>query len=100
MWADAEFLGAGCWDFYAAAFFFFWPTNSTFTGVIWIDRRASKDLFVLIIGTTNWRHMKNKGNKQKAKKKGSENAFGCDLIEHLQSSGQDGKPFYLAFFDI
>ncbi|XP_061596822.1 rho GTPase-activating protein 31 isoform X2 [Cololabis saira] len=33
--------------------------------------------------------MKNKGTKQKSKKKGSENAFGCDLIEHLQSSGQD-----------
>ncbi|XP_056140433.1 rho GTPase-activating protein 31 [Lampris incognitus] len=33
--------------------------------------------------------MKNKGTKQKAKKKGSENAFGCDLIEHLQNSGQD-----------
>lgn len=35
--------------------------------------------------------MKNKGTKQKSKKKGSENAFGCDLIEHLQNSGQDGK---------
>ncbi|KAM8898710.1 rho GTPase-activating protein 31 [Spinachia spinachia] len=33
--------------------------------------------------------MKNKGTKQKSKKKGSENVFGCDLIEHLQSSGQD-----------
>ncbi|XP_070839841.1 rho GTPase-activating protein 31 [Chaetodon trifascialis] len=33
--------------------------------------------------------MKNKGTKQKIKKKGSENAFGCDLIEHLQNSGQD-----------
>ncbi|XP_070700003.1 rho GTPase-activating protein 31 [Pempheris klunzingeri] len=33
--------------------------------------------------------MKNKGTKQKAKKKGSENAFGCDLTEHLQSSGHD-----------
>ncbi|XP_042354977.1 rho GTPase-activating protein 31 [Plectropomus leopardus] len=33
--------------------------------------------------------MKNKGTKQKAKKKGSENVFGCDLIEHLQNSGQD-----------
>ncbi|CAJ1064039.1 rho GTPase-activating protein 31 [Xyrichtys novacula] len=33
--------------------------------------------------------MKNKGNKLKSKKKGSENAFGCDLIEHLQNSGQD-----------
>ncbi|XP_022046252.2 rho GTPase-activating protein 31 [Acanthochromis polyacanthus] len=33
--------------------------------------------------------MKNKGSKQKPKKKGNENAFGCDLIEHLQSSGQD-----------
>uniref|UniRef100_A0A671TPW5 Rho GTPase activating protein 31 n=1 Tax=Sparus aurata TaxID=8175 RepID=A0A671TPW5_SPAAU len=33
--------------------------------------------------------MKNKGTKQKTKKKGSENAFGCDLIEHLQSSGHD-----------
>ncbi|XP_035522222.1 rho GTPase-activating protein 31 [Morone saxatilis] len=33
--------------------------------------------------------MKNKGTKQKTKKKGSENAFGCDLIEHLQNSGQD-----------
>nr|XP_046267000.1 rho GTPase-activating protein 31 [Scatophagus argus] len=33
--------------------------------------------------------MKNKSTKQKSKKKGSENAFGCDLIEHLQNSGQD-----------
>uniref|UniRef100_UPI0037E8D91F rho GTPase-activating protein 31 n=1 Tax=Semicossyphus pulcher TaxID=241346 RepID=UPI0037E8D91F len=33
--------------------------------------------------------MKNKGNKLKSKKKGSENAFGCDLTEHLQNSGQD-----------
>nr|XP_020454449.1 rho GTPase-activating protein 31 isoform X2 [Monopterus albus] len=33
--------------------------------------------------------MKNKGTKQKSKKKGSENAFGCDLMEHLQNSGQD-----------
>ncbi|KAM7374281.1 hypothetical protein PAMP_006949 [Pampus punctatissimus] len=34
--------------------------------------------------------MKNKGTKEKkSKKKGSENAFGCDLIEHLQNSGQD-----------
>ncbi|KAL7389880.1 hypothetical protein ABVT39_011459 [Epinephelus coioides] len=33
--------------------------------------------------------MKNKGTKQKTKKKGSENAFGCDLTEHLQNSGQD-----------
>ncbi|XP_038133461.1 rho GTPase-activating protein 31 [Cyprinodon tularosa] len=33
--------------------------------------------------------MKNKGNKQKTKKKGSENVFGCDLTEHLQGSGQD-----------
>lgn len=39
--------------------------------------------------------MKNKGTKQKSKKKGSDNAFGCDLIEHLQSSGQDGKSFNL-----
>lgn len=33
--------------------------------------------------------MKNKGTKLKPKKKGSENEFGCDLIEHLQNSGQD-----------
>ncbi|XP_041750236.1 rho GTPase-activating protein 31 isoform X2 [Coregonus clupeaformis] len=33
--------------------------------------------------------MKNKGAKQRSKKKGSENAFGCDLTEHLQNSGQD-----------
>lgn len=33
--------------------------------------------------------MKNKGNKQKTKKKGNENVFGCDLIEYLQASGQD-----------
>lgn len=39
--------------------------------------------------------MKNKGTKLKSKKKGSENAFGCDLIEHLQNSGQDGKLFIL-----
>ncbi|XP_051902652.1 rho GTPase-activating protein 31 isoform X1 [Hippocampus zosterae] len=33
--------------------------------------------------------MKKKGTKQKSKTKGSENAFGCDLSEHLQNSGQD-----------
>ncbi|XP_077402382.1 rho GTPase-activating protein 31 [Vanacampus margaritifer] len=33
--------------------------------------------------------MKKKGTKQKSKTKGSENAFGCDLTEHLQNSGQD-----------
>lgn len=33
--------------------------------------------------------MRNKATKQKSKKKGSDNAFGCDLIEHLQNSGQD-----------
>ncbi|XP_053702867.1 rho GTPase-activating protein 31 [Synchiropus splendidus] len=33
--------------------------------------------------------MKNKGTKQKSKKKGNDNAFGCDLIEHLQASGRD-----------
>lgn len=33
--------------------------------------------------------MKNKGTKLKSKKKGSDNAFGCDLTEHLQNSGQD-----------
>lgn len=39
--------------------------------------------------------MRNKGTKQKSKKKGSDNAFGCDLIEHLQNSGQDGKSLIL-----
>ncbi|XP_077597381.1 rho GTPase-activating protein 31 [Stigmatopora nigra] len=33
--------------------------------------------------------MKKKGTKQKSKTTGSENAFGCDLTEHLQNSGQD-----------
>ncbi|XP_061818367.1 rho GTPase-activating protein 31 [Nerophis lumbriciformis] len=33
--------------------------------------------------------MRNKGTKQKTKKKGGENVFGCDLTEHLQTSGQD-----------
>ncbi|XP_064837068.1 rho GTPase-activating protein 31-like isoform X1 [Oncorhynchus masou masou] len=33
--------------------------------------------------------MKNKGTKQRSKKKGCENAFGCDLTEHLHNSGQD-----------
>lgn len=33
--------------------------------------------------------MRNKTTKQKSKKKGTGNAFGCDLIEHLQSTGQD-----------
>ncbi|KAJ7996266.1 hypothetical protein DPEC_G00235310 [Dallia pectoralis] len=33
--------------------------------------------------------MKNKGAKQKSKKKGSDNAFGCDLKEYLLVSGQD-----------
>ncbi|KAG7314926.1 hypothetical protein KOW79_022229 [Hemibagrus wyckioides] len=33
--------------------------------------------------------MKNKASKQKSKRKGSENAFGCDLSEHLHNSGHD-----------
>ncbi|OCT91363.1 rho GTPase-activating protein 31 [Xenopus laevis] len=33
--------------------------------------------------------MKNKGAKTKFKKKGSIGAFGCDLTEYLESSGQD-----------
>ncbi|KAG1957827.1 rho GTPase-activating protein 31 [Pimephales promelas] len=33
--------------------------------------------------------MKNKAAKLKSKRKGTENAFGCDLTEHLQNSGQD-----------
>ncbi|KAJ0061964.1 hypothetical protein NL108_014711 [Boleophthalmus pectinirostris] len=33
--------------------------------------------------------MRNKASKQKSKKKAIDNAFGCDLIEHLQSTGQD-----------
>ncbi|KAK7173966.1 hypothetical protein R3I93_003713 [Phoxinus phoxinus] len=33
--------------------------------------------------------MKNKAAKLKSKRKGTENAFGCDLTEHLQISGQD-----------
>lgn len=33
--------------------------------------------------------MRNKATKQKSKKKVTDNAFGCDLIEHLQSTGQD-----------
>ncbi|XP_066514722.1 rho GTPase-activating protein 31 isoform X2 [Hoplias malabaricus] len=33
--------------------------------------------------------MKNKASKQKSKRKGSENAFGCDLTVYLQHSGQE-----------
>ncbi|XP_051544948.1 rho GTPase-activating protein 31-like isoform X2 [Myxocyprinus asiaticus] len=33
--------------------------------------------------------MKNKAAKLKSKRKGTENAFGCDLTAHLQNSGQD-----------
>uniref|UniRef100_A0A671KGS8 Rho-GAP domain-containing protein n=1 Tax=Sinocyclocheilus anshuiensis TaxID=1608454 RepID=A0A671KGS8_9TELE len=33
--------------------------------------------------------MKNKAAKLKSKRKGTENAFGCDLTEHLQNSGRD-----------
>nr|XP_012636040.1 rho GTPase-activating protein 31 [Microcebus murinus] len=33
--------------------------------------------------------MKNKGAKQKLKRKGAAGAFGCDLTEYLESSGQD-----------
>lgn len=40
--------------------------------------------------------MKNKASKQKSKRKGSENAFGCDLNEHLQTSGQEGTTFSLS----
>uniref|UniRef100_A0A9J8CWD5 Rho GTPase activating protein 31 n=1 Tax=Cyprinus carpio carpio TaxID=630221 RepID=A0A9J8CWD5_CYPCA len=38
--------------------------------------------------------MKNKAAKLKSKRKGTENAFGCDLTEHLQNSGQDGKSLF------
>lgn len=42
--------------------------------------------------------MKNKGAKQKLKRKGAASAFGCDLTEYLESSGQDGKvPLPFAF---
>ncbi|XP_055480801.1 rho GTPase-activating protein 31 [Psammomys obesus] len=33
--------------------------------------------------------MKNKGAKQKLRRKGAASAFGCDLTEYLESSGQD-----------
>uniref|UniRef100_A0A5F4VXR8 Rho GTPase activating protein 31 n=1 Tax=Callithrix jacchus TaxID=9483 RepID=A0A5F4VXR8_CALJA len=33
--------------------------------------------------------MKNKGAKQKLKRKGAASAFGCDLTEYLENSGQD-----------
>ncbi|KAM6319674.1 rho GTPase-activating protein 31 [Podargus strigoides] len=33
--------------------------------------------------------MKNKGAKQKLKRKGAASAFGCDLTEYLETSGQD-----------
>lgn len=39
--------------------------------------------------------MKNKGAKQKLKRKGAASAFGCDLTEHLESSGQDGKCLFI-----
>lgn len=39
--------------------------------------------------------MKNKGAKPKSKKNG---AFGCDLTEYLESSGQDGMSAFLLFF--
>lgn len=43
--------------------------------------------------------MKNKGAKQKLKRKGAASAFGCDLTEYLESSGQDGNvPPPLFFF--
>lgn len=39
--------------------------------------------------------MKNKGAKQKLKRKGAASAFGCDLTEYLESSGQDGKCLFI-----
>ncbi|KAM5281122.1 rho GTPase-activating protein 31 [Ctenodactylus gundi] len=33
--------------------------------------------------------MKNKGGKHKPRRKGAAGAFGCDLTEHLETSGQD-----------
>lgn len=45
--------------------------------------------------------MKNKGAKQKLKRKGAASAFGCDLTEYLESSGQDGNvpsPFFFFNF--
>lgn len=90
--SGCRLLGADCWDFYVTAF---QHNNSTFFlgsyGSIAELPRIFVDADVLNIWTTNWSHMKNKGTKQKSKKKGNENAFGCDLIEYLQNSGQDGK---------
>lgn len=96
-------LGADCRDFCAPdflfSFIFFQAIISIlFFWLIWIDPCVPKDPLTIIIWITNWSHMKNKGIKQKSKKKGSDNAFGCDLIEHLESSGQDGKSLPLLYF--
>lgn len=87
---DESFLG-GLYDFY------FWASILAFPRVCWINGCVFEDLFVLNFWTTNWIQMKNKGAKQRSKKKGSENAFDCDLTEHLQNSGKDGK---LVSFDV
>lgn len=94
MWADADFweliVGFLCGCFSDLQTQPLW--------VLWIDRCVHNHLFVWIIWIINWSHMKNKGTKLKSKKKGSENAFGCDLIEHLQNSGQDGKTLIFKVF--
>lgn len=87
-----------CFLFLFSFIYFFPAYTQSFSGLIWINPGASKEPFAVIIWITNWSHMKNKGTKQKSKKKGSDNAFGCDLIEHLESSGQDGKRLTLLHF--
>lgn len=82
-------LGAVCWDFCAAAF---WPAISIlFLRSYGSAPVLSRNFLFQSSGLLTGAHMKNKGNKQKTKKKGNENVFGCDLIEHLQGSGQDGN---------
>lgn len=80
--------------------FFYWDHKlNLHPEAIWIYGCIFTDLFAAVIWTTNWSHMKNKGTKQKSKKKGSDDAFGCNLIEHLQSSGQDGKGFFFLLLE-
>lgn len=89
MWAD-DFFCLTLWTSWFGLFFLtltaFPPSHPMRSGT----NGWSEGVFTLI-WIRYWSLMKNKAAKLKSKRKGTENAFGCDLTEHLQNSGQDGK---------
>lgn len=94
VWSVRVRADAGVWELCAGILVrlpFDLPSQFCFWGSYGSILVVSGNVLFQSSGLLTGAHMKNKGNKQKTKKKGSENVFGCDLTEHLQGSGQDGN---------